>query len=234
LKLLKLPNEIKEINALVERIVEAESKVSAEKTGRKETVHEYHHKCAELREKRIKEYQQFMTYEEALHLSWCMSSDYEIGKPYELRLSAEERYQRRKKDWQNHETSWWIRKVSMNDENSCNYLRCVPKCRFYPQFGRIEDDEIIQKHSEYWAKQRKEGEEMLAQKQREHAEWIALTEEEREQRRQQRIREWKEEEAWGMANQRGELGPINQRKPPQWWLEQYRRQKEQQEQQSVL
>ena len=74
---------------------------------------------------------------------------------------------------------------------------------------------------------------MLAQKQKEHAEWIALTEEEREQRRQQRIQEMKENEAWQMANQRGELGPINQLTPPQWWLDQYRRQK-QQEQQRVL
>ena len=74
---------------------------------------------------------------------------------------------------------------------------------------------------------------MLAQKQKEHAEWIALTEEEREQRRQQRIQEMKENEAWQMANQRGELGPINQLTPPQWWLYQYRR-KKQQEQQRVL
>jgi len=43
----------------------------------------------------------------------------------------------------------------------------------------------------------------------------------------------KENEAWQMANQRGELGPINQLTPPQWWLYQYRR-KKQQEQQRVL
>jgi hypothetical protein len=233
LKPLKLPNKDKAFSTLAKRIIEAESKLPAEKTEREETRSEYYRKCTELREKRIKEYQQFMTYEEALHLCWCMSTDYEIGKPYELRLSPEERYQRRKKDWQFHETSWWVRKVSMNDENSCNYLRCVPECRFYPQFGRIEDDEIIQKHSEYWAKQRKEGEDMLAQKQKEHAEWIALTEEERQQRIQQQIEERKENEAWQMANQRGELGPINQLTPPKWWLDQYRR-KKQQEQQRVL
>ena len=25
---------------------------------------------------------------------------------------------------------------------------CVPECRYYPKYGRIEDEEIIQKHKE--------------------------------------------------------------------------------------
>jgi hypothetical protein len=233
MKPLKLPSEFKEFNILAKRIAEAESKVSAEKVGREETVHEYIHKCAELRHERVIEYEKVMSTTDALHLCYLMSTDYEIGGPYELRLSPEERYQKRKKDWQHHDTSWCKRNMPMNDENSCNYLRCIPACRYYPDEGRIEDDEVIKKHEEYWAEQRRKGEEMLAQKQKEHAEWIALTEEEREQRRQQRIQEMKENEAWQMANQRGELGPINQLTPPQWWLDQYRRHK-QQEQQRVL
>jgi hypothetical protein len=212
LKPLKLPNEDKAFSTLAKRIIEAESKLPAEKTEREETRSAYYRKCAELREARIAEYEKIMTYEEALHLCWCMSTDYEIGKPYELRLSPEERYQRRKKDWQHHDTSWFKRKVSIKDENSCNYLRCIPACRYYPESGRIEDDEITQEHEEYWTKQRKEGEEMLAQKKREHEEWLALTDEERQERIDQQIVERKEEEAWNMANQRGELGPINQRK----------------------
>jgi hypothetical protein len=238
LKPLKHPNEVKELNEFQKRLEAAEWKHGIGATGegeeREETVPEYNHKCAELRMARIAEYIRMGVPEiDVYHLCWLMSSDYEIGEPFELRFTPEERYLRRKKDWAHHDTSWCNRNVSMNDENSCNYLRCIPACRYYPDEGRIEDDEVIKKHEEYWAEQRRKGEEMLAQKQREHAEWIALTEEEREQRRQQRIREWKEEEAWGMANQRGELGPINQRKPPQWWLDQYRR-KKQQEQQRLL
>lgn len=219
------------VDNFADRLEKIETKKGIFKNGekREETVHEYIHKCAELRTKRVEEYEKIMSTTDALHLCWLMSTDYEIGKPYELRFSPEERYQKRKKDWAHHDTSWCNRNVSMNDENSCNYLRCIPACRYYPDEGRIKDDEVIKKHEEYWAEQRRKGEEMLAQKQREHAEWIALTEEEREQRRQQRIREWKEEEAWGMANQRGELGPINQRKPPQWWLDQYRMQKQQEQ-----
>jgi hypothetical protein len=231
LKTLKFPDDDKELNIFNERLTAVERKFPTE--GSEETYSEYVRKCAELRRNRIVEYEKIMTETEALHLCWCMSTEYEIGKPFELRLSAEERYQNRKKDWQHHDTSWCKRNVPMGDENSCNYMRCVPSCRYYPDKGRIEDDEIIKKHEEYWAEQRRKGEEMLAQKQKEHAEWIALTDEEKEQRRQQRIQEWKEREAWGMANQRGELGPINQLMPPAWWLEQYRKQK-QQEQQRVL
>lgn len=228
MKTLKFPDDDKELNIFNERLTAVECKFPTEE--REETESEYIRKCAELRHARVLEYEKIMTTTEALHLCWCMSTDYEIGEPFELQLLAEERYQRRKKDWAHHDTSWFMRKVSMNDENSCNYLRCIPDCRFYLNEGRIEDDEVKREHYEYWAERRKEGEAMLAAKQKEHAEWIAMTEEEREQIRQQKIKEFKENEAWQMQNQRGELGPINQLTPPQWWLEQYRKQKEQPQQ----
>src|SRR5215217_3775282 len=225
MKSLKFPTDDKELNIFDERLTEVERKFPTEEG--EETYSEYVRRCSELRHSRIFEYEKIMTETEALHLCWCMSTDYEIGTPFELQLSAEERYQRRKKDWQHHDTSWFMRDVSMNDENSCNYLRCIPACRYYSKTGRIEDDEVIKEHEEYWANKRKEGEAMLAAKQKEHAEWIAMTEEQRQQIGQQKTQERKENEAWRMANQRGELGPINQLTPPQWWLEQYRKQKQQ-------
>jgi hypothetical protein len=66
-----------------------------------------------------------------------------------------------------------------------------------------------------------------------YMEWLALTEDERQERIHQQTEERKTNERWQMENQRGELGPINQLTPPQWWLDQYRR-KKQQEQQRVL
>ncbi len=119
------------------------AEVSGKEQQREETVHEYIHKCAELRTKRVEEYRKIMSETDAMHLCYLMSSDYEIGGPYELRLSPEQRYQKRKKDWQHHETSWCKRNVPMSDENSCNYLRCIPACRYYADEGRIEDDKII-------------------------------------------------------------------------------------------
>ena len=226
---MKFPDEDKALNIFHRRLTEAERKFPTEE--REETYSEYVRKCAELRCARVVEYEKIMSTTDALHLCWLISTDYEIGKPYELRLSAEERYQRRKRDWRHHETSWFMRNVPMNDENSCDYMRCIPACRYYQKIGRVEDDEVIKEHEEYWAEQRRQVEEMLALKQKEYAEWIALTEEEREQIRQQKIQESKDNEAWQMANQRGVLGPINQLTAPRWWLKQYRKQKEQQKEQ---
>jgi hypothetical protein len=234
MKPLKFPDEFKEFNTLAKRITEAESKLPIEEEH-KDTPSEYIHKCAQLREARIKEYQEMGVPDyDVYHLCYLMSSDYEIGdKPYELQFTPEERYQREKKNWQAHETAWCNRNLPMSDENSCNYKRCVPQCKYFPETGRIEDDVIIKEFEEKWAERRRQGKEMLTQKVKEHQEWLALTDEERQQRIQQQIEERKINEAWRQQNQRGELGPINQLTPPAWWLERYRRQK-QQEQQRVL
>ena len=31
---------------------------------------------------------------------------------------------------------------------ACHDQQCIPECRFYPEYGRIEDEEVIQKHNE--------------------------------------------------------------------------------------
>ncbi len=35
-----------------------------------------------------------------------------------------------------------------DDAYGCTSLGCIPECRFYPEYGRIEDEEVIQKHKD--------------------------------------------------------------------------------------
>jgi hypothetical protein len=85
--------------------------------------------------------------------------DYNLKK--ELRVSPEQRYQHRKANWFFHESSYLHQTVdengkavdiitesgcghgSNNDEQGC----CVPECRYYPKYGRIEDEEVIEEHN---------------------------------------------------------------------------------------
>ena len=63
-----------------------------------------------------------------------------------LRMSPEERYQRKKEAWYFHESSWYMRRSNGYDGYGCNNGECIPECRYYPEFGRIEDEEIILRH----------------------------------------------------------------------------------------
>jgi hypothetical protein len=63
-----------------------------------------------------------------------------------LRKSPEERYQQKKKAWYFHESSWYMRHDSGYDGQGCNNWKCIPECRYYPKCGRIEDDEVTQRH----------------------------------------------------------------------------------------
>jgi hypothetical protein len=78
-----------------------------------------------------------------------------------LRVPPEERYQHAKKDWFFHELSYlhqtWDdnngRFVDVVKEYGCGRSSnkegvCVPECRYYPKYGRIEDDEVIAEHRE--------------------------------------------------------------------------------------
>jgi hypothetical protein len=66
-----------------------------------------------------------------------------------LRRPPEERYQHKKEAWYFHESSWYMRHDNGYDGYGCNYGVCVPECRYYPQTGRIEDEEVIESHNEY-------------------------------------------------------------------------------------
>jgi hypothetical protein len=65
-----------------------------------------------------------------------------------LRTSPEERYQYKKKAWYFHKSSWCMRHDNGYDGQGCNNGKCIPDCRYYPKFGRIEDEEVIQRHKE--------------------------------------------------------------------------------------
>ena len=69
-----------------------------------------------------------------------------------LRVHPEERYQHKKEAWYFHESSWYMRRrdgiENGYDGYGCNNGKCVPECRYYPKYGRIEDEEVIQRHKE--------------------------------------------------------------------------------------
>jgi len=74
--------------------------------------------------------------------------------------TPEEWYQQIKKRWYFHGSSWYMRQALRADRLSdeemrfgCNgFTGCIPKCRFYPEEGRMEEDELqknIQSLSEF-------------------------------------------------------------------------------------
>jgi hypothetical protein len=76
--------------------------------------------------------------------------DFELRQ--QLKISPEDRYQHRKKHWSSHPSSWYVRVPHKGyDGQGCNQFTkpsCIPECRFYPEYGRIEDAEVIQEHRE--------------------------------------------------------------------------------------
>lgn len=80
----------------------------------------------------------------------------------DLRISPEERYQHEKRNWFFHDLSYLHQTVNENGkvldiikESGCGHWSnkreegcCVPECRYYLKYGRIEDDEVIQEHNE--------------------------------------------------------------------------------------
>jgi hypothetical protein len=61
-----------------------------------------------------------------------------------LRMHPEDRYQHKKEAWYFHESSWYMRgiKSGFDGQGCCDGI-CVPECRFYPEYGRIEDEEVL-------------------------------------------------------------------------------------------
>ena len=66
-----------------------------------------------------------------------------------LRLAPEERYQLKRGHWYWHDSCWYRRNANGYDGYGCNNGKCIPECRFYPEYGRIEDEEeVIEEHKE--------------------------------------------------------------------------------------
>lgn len=86
-----------------------------------------------------------------------------------LRVSPEERYQNEKREWFFHELSYLHQTVDDNGkavdiikEYGCGHSSnkreggcCVPECRYYQEYGRIEDDVVITEHRKLEAEYRK-------------------------------------------------------------------------------
>lgn len=73
----------------------------------------------------------------------------------ELKISPEQRYQDKKANFLFHDLSCYMNHINdydYNDDGSlkgCTGEGCVPECQYYPEYGRIEDEQVIQEHKEY-------------------------------------------------------------------------------------
>jgi hypothetical protein len=71
------------------------------------------------------------------------SSDLDLSKNKRI-LSAEAKYQEYKQQWYFHPSSWYKRKNGEGnyDGKGCNqFTGCIPECKFYPEKGRLEENE---------------------------------------------------------------------------------------------
>jgi hypothetical protein len=58
-----------------------------------------------------------------------------------------ERYQIWKKNWSSHESSWSRHGLNRYDGHGCNqFTGCIPECRYYPEEGRIDDEELTSRN----------------------------------------------------------------------------------------
>jgi hypothetical protein len=141
------------------RLTREEGKKNKRKK-RPETDAEIEHRFAKLREARAKERagpvwtgNNEYTYGDV----WDEVTDEEIDyyKKKALQVPPEKRYQAAKKHPTSHPSSWTSRGIKTGyDGKGCNqFTGCVPECRFYPETGRIEDDEVIAKY-EKWKRDR--------------------------------------------------------------------------------
>jgi hypothetical protein len=84
------------------------------------------------------------------------------GIDYDPTVGIEQENQRRKERREAIRDlgSWYMRQGRDGIENGydgsgCNNGKCMPECRYYANFGRIEDEEVIQRHKEIEERYRK-------------------------------------------------------------------------------
>ena len=64
----------------------------------------------------------------------------------QLRMTPEQRYQREKANFLFHDLSCYMKGLLENGYG-CTGAGCIPECRYYPEYGRIEDDEVKEEHN---------------------------------------------------------------------------------------
>jgi hypothetical protein len=96
------------------------------------------------------------TYEDVWDRVTLEELDYYLQRA--LEVPEEERYQHRRRCPSGHESGWSARGLSAYDGKGCNQSTgCVPECRYYPETGRIEDEEIINEYKQEMEERRKAG-----------------------------------------------------------------------------
>ena len=136
LKLNKSVDELKERLDTIEEV--------ANNDNREETDYEIEAKFAKLREARAKKTNAHgdKTYEDV----WDEITQEELDyyKRKQLETPPEQRYQHKKEHWDFYDSSWSMRRLNRYDGQGCNqFSGCVPHCRYYPEEGRIEDEEVL-------------------------------------------------------------------------------------------
>jgi hypothetical protein len=95
-----------------------------------------------------------------LNIAEMLTNQEQNNKEQNKKWTPEKWYQEIKKRWYFHDTSWYMRQALRAEKLSneemrigCNgFTGCVPKCRFAPEEGRLEEDELqhkIQSLSEF-------------------------------------------------------------------------------------
>ena len=74
----------------------------------------------------------------------------------ELRPTPEQRYQDEKRNFLFHELSCYMRGLGEEDYG-CTGAGCILECRYFGDYGRIEDEEIIEKHNQLVESYRKKN-----------------------------------------------------------------------------
>jgi hypothetical protein len=109
-----------------------------------ETDAEIEARFAKLREARAKKAYAFgnKTYEDVCDNITEEELDYYKRK--NLEVPPEQRYKDKKEHWYFHQSSWYMRGANGYDGYGCNqFSGCISDCRYYPEEGRIEDEEVI-------------------------------------------------------------------------------------------
>ena len=81
---------------------------------------------------------------------YVTQDELDFGLKRTLKISPEERYQLKKSNRFFHKTSSYMLGLSADDwSKGCHDDQCIPECEYYPEYGRIEDSQIIEEHREH-------------------------------------------------------------------------------------
>jgi hypothetical protein len=72
--------------------------------------------------------------------------DYALKR--EIRKTPEVRYQEEKANFLFHDLSCYMRDLGEEDYG-CTGAGCIPECKYYPEYGVISDEEVIEKHNTF-------------------------------------------------------------------------------------